>query len=209
MTPSPRLVVADTSESEPSLRSAPNLDDYAAAIRAGDTQAFELVYHALAKDLIHFGVGMLGDLPSARDVVADVFIALWERRATWDPSRGVRAYLFTAVRNRATNTLRNTRRHDDIHEALVAGDENPGMSAPPVPMDRSLDVAEQVDTVFRTIAQFPDARRTAMILHWRNDLSIPEIADIMGITQNAVYLHLNRGLRTLKHLLADPSESAR
>lgn len=194
--------MADTDSSEASKLSTPNLDEYIVLIRAGDERAFEFVYHALAKDLIHFGAGMLGELSVARDVVAEVFIALWERRDTWDPPRGIRAYLFTAVRNRVINVLRDTRRHDRVHGALMTDEEQPGMSAPPVPVDQSLDIADQIDVVFRTIEQFPEARRTAMILHWRNDLSVPEIAEVMGITQNSVYLHLNRGLRTLRQLLS-------
>jgi DNA-directed RNA polymerase specialized sigma24 family protein len=80
------------------------------------------------------------------------------------------------------------------------------MSTPPVPVEHALDVAAQIDAAFRTIAQFPEARRTAMTLYWRNDLSVAEIAEVMEISQNAVYLHLNRGLHALKHLLPHPLE---
>jgi len=181
---------------------SPDLDEYIAPIRAGDERAFEFVYRSLAKPLIEFGAGILGDIPAARDVVADIFVALWENRATWSPSRGVRAYLFTAVRHRAINVLRNRRRHDRAHAVMAAEPETPGLAVSTPSVDRSLDLAEQVDTVFRVIGRFPAARRTAMTLRWQGGLSVMEIAEAMGITQNAVKLHLSRGLTALRHLLS-------
>jgi len=181
--------------------SASTLEAYVAPIRAGDVHAFGQVYHALARDLIEFGAGLLGDPMSASDIVADIFVELWERRAVWSPSGGVRAYLFTAVRHRALNVLRNARRHERFHRTMRGDDGLPGMSAPPVPADRSLMLADEVEAIFRTIAQFPETRRTVMLLHWRNGLSVAEIVDVMGITQNAVYLHLKRGMQALKQLL--------
>jgi len=184
-------------------RSGAPLDACIAAIRADDTHAFEVVYRALADDLMEFGASMLGDRAAARDIVADIFIALWERRTEWDPPYGVRAYLFAAVRRRALNALRDTRRRDHIHDALLADGGIPGVAALPMPIDQSLDIADQIEAVFRIIAQFPAARRMVMTLHWRNELSVLEIAEVMGITQNAVYHHLKRGLRTLKELLPE------
>jgi RNA polymerase sigma-70 factor (ECF subfamily) len=133
--------------------------------------------------------------------VADVFVALWEQRTAWSPSNGVRAYLFTAVRNRVVDAIRRVQIHARIHDTFVMEVGIPGMSAHPTSVESAFDITEQVDRIFRAIDQFPEARRTVMILYWRNDFSVFEIAQVMGITQNAVYLHLNRGLRTLKQLL--------
>jgi RNA polymerase sigma-70 factor (ECF subfamily) len=192
-----RLVRDETPNSD-SAASAPALDAQIAAIRAGDRQAFTFVYNTLAKDLIEFAANMLGDLPAGEDIVADVFIALWKRRESWDPPQGARAYLFTAVRNGIIDALRRTQIHARIHDMLITDEGVPGTSAAPLPVEQALDIAEQIEAAFRTIAQFPEARRIAMTLHWRNGLTAPEIATVMGITENAVYLHLSRGLRLLK-----------
>lgn len=207
MTSYVRLIVADSSDASDVARpTALTLDECIAPIRDGDARAFEHVYHAVAGDLIEFGVGMLGDPASASDLVADIFVDLWERRATWHPSGGVRAYLFTAIRHRALNALRDARRHEQFHRAMVTEEGLPGMSMPPVAMDRSLALADEIETIFRTIGQFPETQRTVMLLHWRNELSVAEIAGVMEMTPNAVYLHLKRGLRALKQRLPRRSE---
>lgn len=207
MTSHLRLVVDNlTDPSGASRRAVPDLDAYVASIRAGDERAFEFVYRTLAEPLIDFAAGLLGDTASARDVVADVFVALWERRAQWAPGHGVRAYLFVAVRHRAMDVLRNLRRHARAHETMAADQETPGMSVSPIPVDRSLDLADQIDTVLRTLARLPAARRTAMILRWQGELSVAEIARTMDISPNAVKLHLSRGLNTLKQLLQGQTE---
>jgi len=204
MTPGLRLVTDDTSDPRDNERSlATALDGYVAAVRAGDHEAFSAVYHALAQELVRFAAEMLDDVASAEDIVEDVFVELWEQRAIWTPSHGVRAYIFRAVRNDVIDALRRAQLHTRIHGSLTHDQGVPGMASPPVPLAHALDVAEQVNAVFQTIAQFGEARRTAMMLYWANELSVPEIADIMGITQNAVYHHLKRGLSALKQHMPD------
>jgi len=102
--------------------------------------------------------------------------------------------------------VRSERRHARLHGALASDERSPGMGSAPEAADQTLAIAEEVEAAFRAIAGFPEARRTAMILHWRNGLSVAEIAEVMDVTQNAVYLHLKRGLRALKALLPDRRE---
>ena len=200
-------IVTDTGEPSDSSSASPrDLDAYVARIRAGDDRAFELVYRALAEELINFAVSLLGDMAAARDVVGDVFIDVWTRRASWAPQGGIHAYLFLAVRHRAINALRDRRRHDRAHRVIAFTDEIPGMAAPALPADRALDRAEQINVVLQALARLPEARRTAMTLRWRHGFSIAEIAEVMGIHQDAAKQHLSRGLRTLKELLPDGIE---
>lgn len=200
-------IVANTKEpSDSTGSSSPDFNAYVARIRAGDDHAFELVYRALAEELINFAASLVGEMAVARDVVGDVFIDVWTRRASWAPQGGVHAYLFLAVRHRAMNALRDRRRHDLTHRVIGLTDESPGMAAPAMPVDRALDRAEQIGMVLQTLARLPEARRMAMTLRWRHELSIAEIAEAMGISQDAVKQHLSRGLRTLKQLLPDGLE---
>ncbi|HWW87519.1 MAG TPA: sigma factor [Vicinamibacterales bacterium] len=75
-----------------------------AGMRAGDGHTWEMVYKRHYAELVQFGASYVGRSIS-EELTQDVFATIWQKRETWDPLGGIRAYLFTAVRNRARNAL--------------------------------------------------------------------------------------------------------
>src|SRR5918992_5194257 len=69
-----------------------------------DDEAFEILFRQHYGTLATFALRYLRDRSVAEELVQDLFADLWARRATWTPRAGSeRAYLLTAVRNRALN----------------------------------------------------------------------------------------------------------
>ena len=174
-----------------------SVDDAAvvAQIQGGDASAFERIFKGHAKALVTFAAGYVRSRATAEDIVADVFATLWERRATWNPANGVRAYLYAAVRNRSLNNIRNLAIH-----ARVTDWSNATPTAPRA-VDDALIIEEQLALIRRTIQTFPEQRRRIMALRWRDGLSASEIATVLGLTRNAVDIQLTRALQALKALL--------
>lgn len=171
-----------------------------AAVRAGDTIAFERLYKTHARALVISAEGYLGSLQAAEDAVADVFAKLWRARAQWAPQRSVKAYLFGAVRNAALAQLR----HAGVEmrgELASAADDPPAMGQPPAAADAVLDLEARMAAVERVLAEFPEARRQIMYMRWQQGMNADEIAAVMGTTRNAVDLQLSRAIRALRTLL--------
>jgi RNA polymerase sigma factor (sigma-70 family) len=84
--------------------------DWIEGIRRSDVPAFEAMVRACGPRLAHFAIGLLdGRRADAEDVVQDVLWRVWHGRADWRPAVSLRAYPFTAVRNRALNLLQRGR----------------------------------------------------------------------------------------------------
>src|SRR5260370_41111665 len=83
--------------------------EWVARVRLGDERAVESLFEAYYPALCDFVRSYLGSPDSAEDVVQTVFLRIWEHRATWEPTSGVRAYLFAACRNRALGALKHDR----------------------------------------------------------------------------------------------------
>lgn len=181
------------------MRPAERDDDLVARIRAGDAAAFERLFTAQYEGLTRYAYALLGDLDAARDVVCDIFTGLWSSpaRTTWAPAGGPRMYLLTAVRNRCFNTARDTRRHAALIEARHPADL-PLPRDLGIPVDDNLDHEARWPLVTAAIEAMPPLRREAMRLRWIDGLSHAEVAAVMGISINAVYLHLSAALRDLK-----------
>src|SRR5690625_176998 len=87
-------------------------------INQGDESAFEQLFHLYYDRLCMFSAGYVGSSDQARDIVQEVFIALWENRQTLTIETSLKSYLFQAVRNRSTNALIKDNRIRTLKERL-------------------------------------------------------------------------------------------
>jgi DNA-directed RNA polymerase specialized sigma24 family protein len=74
-----------------------------AQMRRGDPRAFAELIAQYVNAMTRFAFRIIGSRDTAEDVVQQVFVQLWERRATLELDMRLKAYLFRAVRNRALN----------------------------------------------------------------------------------------------------------
>jgi RNA polymerase sigma-70 factor (ECF subfamily) len=169
-------------------------------IRQGDHAAFAALYEEYLAAMVGFTYRIVQSAASAEDIVADVFVTVWQRRLEWTPRFGARAYLFHAARMRALDTVRNAATAARLSDVAVSGGASLGMAAPPPSILDTLDDEARLAAVDAAIARMPDMRRRIMELRWRHGLAIDEIAVVIGISRAAVDQHLSRGLRDLRHL---------
>ena len=83
--------------------------DWIEGIGRSDVGAFEAMVRTYGPQLARFAVGLLGSREDAEDIAQDVLWRVWDGRGAWRPTVSLRAYLFTAVRNRALNLLQRGR----------------------------------------------------------------------------------------------------
>lgn len=100
--------------------------EWVEAIRAGNASAFEAMFHRYHAPLCSFAYRYPGARHLAEEMVQEVFLCIWERRASWEVRTSVRSYLLTAVRNAALSYLRHERvvrrRETEIRDLRGAGD---------------------------------------------------------------------------------------
>jgi RNA polymerase sigma-70 factor (family 1) len=172
-------------------------------IRAGDRDAFAQLYSEYASAMVGFIYRFVRSAHIAEDITEDVFVSVWERRQTWSPQHGARAYLFHAARMRALNYLRDHQIEQRATVIAARSDMLPGASSQPTPIDDRLDAEQRIVAARAIIATFPEIRRRVMELRWYHGLAIDEIAVIMEISRAAVDQHLSRGLRALRDVFVN------
>ena len=171
-------------------------------VRAGDLEAFESLFRAMHAPLLAFGARYVGDTARAEELVQDVFLALWERRAEWVVTGSVPSYLFAAVRSRALNV----RRRDAVEQRWAddeAHDSVRALHPPPQRADTALEAREARARVDAAMAVLPPRLAQVMVMRWHGGLSYAEIARILGISVKGVENQLGRGLKALRAALDD------
>ena len=92
-------------------------------LAAGDERAMALILDQFQARLQALATRLLGDPHLAEDVVQECLISVWLNARSFDPSRGsLRSWLYTCLRNRATDALRRRRPVDPLesHAELVS-----------------------------------------------------------------------------------------
>jgi RNA polymerase sigma-70 factor (ECF subfamily) len=167
-------------------------------IRDGDLEAFELLYRTYFVSLWEFAYRYLHDTDAAQDVVQDVLVALWDRREALTGHERIPPYLYAAVRYRALDAVRHIDTARRARTVIGAAELAVTASA-----DAELVEAEANAAVERALAQLSDGPRRVLLLRWKHGLSFAEIAESLGISENAAKVQASRGRQALAPYLRD------
>ncbi len=168
------------------------------ATRAAESPAppaINEIYHSRRLSLVRLAVLMVDDLPTAEDIVQDVFTALYRRhgpdlRTVADPH----AYLVVGVTNAARSALRRRR----TARAYVP---EPPRSAPAAEDEMLLGESDQ--EVLRALRGLTPRQRQVLVLRYWSDLSEQEIAETMRVSRGTVKSTAHRALSILRDRLGE------
>jgi RNA polymerase sigma-70 factor (ECF subfamily) len=166
-------------------------------VRHGDEAAFESLFRTYHARLASFAYRYVQSQEIAEELVQEVFLDLWSRRALVDVGVVVKTYLFIAVKNAALSYLR----HEKV-ERRREGEVIALFSGPRAAADVELHRADLAAEVQRAIARLPERCRVVFSLRREHEMSHAQIAEILGISPRTVENQLARALKSLRKYLA-------
>lgn len=168
-----------------------------AALQAGDTAVFRLLFDEFQPRLYRFLWLKLRVVEQAEDLVQETFLRFWNARAQLRPGGNIEIYLFRIASNLATDVLRRPKRDNNRLDA-----EAQSLSTGPT-IDQTLESEQLADIIAMLISALPEGPRTAFILSRYEDLSHAEIAKIMELSVKTVEKHIGKALRLLREKLVE------
>ena len=170
--------------------------DLIMSLREGNGDAFTEIYNRYWKQLLAIAYHHCRDKTMAEEIVQEVFIGLWNRRNELYIDN-VNAYLATAVRLSVFKQYVRQKRRDEIKEQAAG------------PIITTWD-EEKIYTKFLQqhingiVEVLPEKCRLVFKLSRDEGLSIPEVAQRMGIAEKTAEAHLTKALKVLKLKLNRP-----
>lgn len=149
------------------------------------------LFRAHYRDLVRLAVQLVDDQASAEDVVQDVFAALQNHSGSLDDPL---AFLRRAVLNRSRSALRR-RRTARLFIAPRAGSAEPADARP------LRDEAHE--RMLRAIRRLSTRQREVVVLRFYEELSVAEVALVLGISAGAVASSVHRALSSLPALMEE------
>ena len=151
-------------------------------------------------ELVRLAVMLVGDRPTAEDVVQDVFARLHARRDRPGPTGDQLAYVRACVLNGCRSALRRR-----TLLSRIAGSRAPMPDLPHESAEHEVIQAEGRRQVLAALATLPRRRREVLVLRYYLGLREAEIAAVLGITPGTVKSTAARGLRALARALGEES----
>ena len=188
----------DDSAIAPSASDARGIDDRAlfARLSTGDEGAFDALFRAWYPPLVRIAEGIVRERAIGEEVVQDVLLEVWKRRAQLGGEDSPRAYLIRATRNRALNHVRHLRVQQKSAPYVATRLEDAPEGASRL-VEAELDAA-----VKHAVAQLPPRCREVFELSRVHGLSYAEIARSLEISVKTVEAQMGKALRTLRERLA-------
>jgi len=147
--------------------------------------------HERGPALVGYARLLTGDTATAEDLVQDAIVRAWSRRRSGADITWLEAYVRRAVLNGWVDRCRRERAWRD-HAHLLADDPST-----PSPERASVDRAQVADALERLSPR----QRACTVLRHYDDLTVPEIAHRLDLSEGAVKRYLHDANRTLAPLL--------
>jgi RNA polymerase sigma-70 factor (ECF subfamily) len=171
----------------------------------GDEAAFLQLYERHRDAVFRFAYRLLGSTSLAEDVTHDCFLSLLRQPGKFDSSRAaLRTYLLAAARNLSSKHFRHAGNEVTVEELP----EEPRQPEGAEPLRQLLD-EELSSEVQRAVASLPPLQREALILFEYEELSLAQVALVVGADVGTVKARLHRARQRLKRVLAPYLSSSR
>ncbi|WP_163717669.1 RNA polymerase sigma-70 factor [Mangrovibacterium lignilyticum] len=162
-------------------------------IANGDLKAYRYLFDTYFPDLCNFLLIYLRNRAFAEEVALEIFTVLWEKRGQIEIRSSVKAYLFTAAKNRAISIFRRTKQHIftslEIEDQAALADSDSQVF---------LENKELRQIIEEAVAALPEQSRKIYQMAWEENLSHKEIAQQLGLSPKTVENHVGIALRKLR-----------
>lgn len=168
----------------------------------GDEDAFCELYATYKNRLIYFAMRFLKSREYAEDVFQDAFTVVWQSRRFINPDASFSSYLYTIMRNRILNQLRNAANEEKLKESILSQ-----------ALDYTEDTKREVmlndlkSLISHALQQLTPRQREIFEMSREAQLSHKEIADKLGISINTVQEHISTSLKLIRTYLIKYSGS--
>jgi RNA polymerase sigma-70 factor (family 1) len=170
----------------------PSEEEVLAKMIQGDETAFTSIYRHYHPALYVYMLRFCRIPSLAEDLVHDVFLKVWEIKHRINPELSFAGYLYRIARNHVIKTIDKLATDRVLREQLFAELNEPVAEEQPEQLVR----AKEYERLFQDALQhMPPQRLKVFRLCRQEGRSYDEVADLLGISRNAVKKHMVLGMR--------------
>jgi len=167
-----------------------------ARFQRGDATAYNELFEAHQRRVIHIALQMLRNEESALDVAQEVFLRAYQELPNWRGEARFSTWLYRAALNVCFERIRSEERQRRVRDRAEPMDT----AAPP---ENTLVGAELQAAINQAIEKLPPRQRAIFVLKQYQDYKFAEIATLLDITEGGVKASYHKALLSLRELLRE------
>ena len=168
----------------------------------GDEDAFCQLYAAYKNRLLYYAMKFVKSRDFAEDIFQDAFTVIWQSRRFINPDTSFSSFLYTIVRNRVLNQIRDMEHEDKLKETILAQ-----------AVDYTDDTKNNIllndlkEIISKALEQLTPRQREVFEMSREAQLSHKEIAEALGVSVNTVQEHISSSLKIIRSYLTKYSDT--
>ena len=160
---------------------------------------FEQIYDDNVDRVYRFILLKVNSKEVAEDLTAETFTKAWnvfkKKYGKEKPLLNPRAFCYRVARNLVTDHYRRKGRRDFVStDSISIKDDNQTI-------EERAAINSDMEMVKKAIKEIKGNYQDIIIWHYIDELTIPEISEIMGKSENSVRVTLHRALDALKNVI--------
>jgi RNA polymerase sigma-70 factor, ECF subfamily len=160
--------------------------------QTGDTQAFADLIAVMERPLLYYATSLTGNQDAALDVLQDVWLKVVRGIRMLKEPGSLKPWLYTITHGVAVDHIRRDYKRDKAEQAQLDDAFN---------IDEPSFEEEDATAIRDALSRLGVKHREVLVLHFLRDLSILEIASVVGCSEGTVKSRIHYAKQKLKQIL--------
>ena len=161
--------------------------------KVGDSEAFKKIFELYSRPLYFFVRKLIQDDTEAEDIVSETFRKIWQRKEHIETLANVKAFLFITARNSGIDFLRYSKKQRISRQEFSQTNEVTEEA-----IINKIVETEILEHAYQKLQKLPEKIQTIFRLHFSEGVSLKEIAERLGMTQEDIRITKFRTLQRLR-----------
>ena len=151
-------------------------------VAVGDTRAFRQIFDALFSNLTKFSFSFVHSKEAATEIVDELFVQLWIKRADIMKINDLRVYLYTATKNASLNYISKKAKQIEVepYENLIV--QMTDLVSP----EQIMITKEMLQKIKEAVDSLPPRCKLIFKFVREDGLSYSEVAEILGLSVKTI-----------------------
>jgi RNA polymerase sigma factor (sigma-70 family) len=172
--------------------------------REGDRDAFSTIVERYQTLICSLAYSACGDLANSEDLAQETFLAAWRQLGELREPQRFRHWLCGIVRNLSASAVRRDVRRGSRPAPMEAATDVPSSVADPA---AEAVTREEETLLWRALGNMPENYREPLVLFYREQQSVSEVASGLELSEEVVRQRLSRGRSMLREEMTALVES--
>jgi RNA polymerase sigma-70 factor (ECF subfamily) len=166
-------------------------------LKGGDEHAFQSLFRKYYSAMCHFACQFLNDRELAEEVVQDMFVKIWEKRAVLNIETSVKHYFFRSVRNHCLNQIQHDKIKQQYANKVIESSHHE------IATEQYFLEVDLMNRIEKSIDSLPPKRKEIFRLSREQGMKYKEIAETLNISVKTVEAQMGLALKYLREDLKE------